>query len=302
MSAPDTPSTDVPNTGPRKVCVIGWPVEHSRSPMIHNTWLERHGIEGEYTKLAVKPEELLDTLRYLPNLGFRGANVTVPHKEAAFEALQPFVDAPAERLQAVNTVYRDPETGEIRGTNTDGIGFWTHLIQSVPGFSGRTAVVLGAGGAARAVVDVLETEGKMKVRLVNRTVARAADMVADIEAKATVYGWDQLAAALEGADLLVNTTTLGMDGQPPLDIDLSPLPEHAVVYDIVYVPLETQLLTQARVRGLKAVDGLGMLLWQAAPGFTQWFGAEVSADDVAAARTLIEADLKAETTKTGEQD
>jgi len=286
MSTPD-----IPNTGPKKVCVIGWPVEHSRSPMIHNTWLERHGLEGEYTKLAVKPEELLDTLRYLPNLGFRGANVTVPHKEAAFEALQPFVDPPAERLQAVNTVYRDPDTGEIRGTNTDGAGFWTHLNQSVHGFNGKTAVVLGAGGAARAIVDVLETEGRMKVRLVNRTIARGASMVADIEAKATVYGWDQLPAALEGADLLVNTTTLGMEGQPPLDIDLTPLPDHAVVYDIVYVPLETPLLTQARARGLATVDGLGMLLWQAAPGFAKWFGVDVSADDVAAARTLIEADL-----------
>ncbi|GAA6156039.1 shikimate dehydrogenase [Pyruvatibacter sp. HU-CL02332] len=284
--------TDIPNTGPRKVCVIGWPVEHSRSPTIHNTWLKRHGIEGEYTKLAVKPEELLDTLRYLPNLGFRGANVTVPHKEAAFEALQPFVDAPAERLQAVNTMYRDPDTGDIRGTNTDGAGFWTHLKQSVPGFNGKTAVVLGAGGAARAIVDVLETEGRMKVRLVNRTVARAASMVADIEAKATVYGWEQLPAALEGADLLVNTTTLGMEGQAPLEIDLAPLPDHAVVYDIVYVPLETPLLAQARARGLAVVDGLGMLLWQAAPGFAKWFGVEVDAEDVAAARALIEADLK----------
>lgn len=282
---------DVPNTGPRKVCVIGWPVEHSRSPTIHNTWLERHGLDGAYTKLAVKPEELLDTLRYLPNLGFRGANVTVPHKEAAFEALQPYVDAPAERLQAVNTIYSHPDTGEIRGTNTDGIGFWTHLIQSVPGFTGKTAVVLGAGGAARAVVDALETEGRMKVRLVNRTVARAASMVSDIDAKATVYGWDQVSAALEGADLLVNTTTLGMEGQAPLTVDLSPLPDDAVVYDIVYVPLETPLLTQARAQGLKTVDGLGMLLWQAAPGFTKWFGVDVSAADVAAARTLIEADL-----------
>ncbi|MGD1935895.1 MAG: shikimate dehydrogenase [Candidatus Phaeomarinobacter sp.] len=282
---------DVPNTGPRKVCVIGWPVEHSRSPTIHNTWLERHGLDGAYTKLAVKPEELLDTLRYLPNLGFRGANVTVPHKEAAFEALQPYVDAPAERLQAVNTIYSHPDTGEIRGTNTDGIGFWTHLIQSVPGFTGKTAVVLGAGGAARAVVDALETEGRMKVRLVNRTVARAASMVSDIDAKAPVYGWDQVSAALEGADLLVNTTTLGMEGQAPLTVDLSPLPDDAVVYDIVYVPLETPLLTQARAQGLKTVDGLGMLLWQAAPGFTKWFGVDVSAADVAAARTLIEADL-----------
>jgi len=287
-------AAEVPQ-GPRKVCVIGWPVEHSRSPTIHNTWLARYGVDGEYTKLAVTPEELADTIRYLPSLGFRGANVTVPHKEAAFEALAPFVDPPAERLQAVNTIYRDPDTGEIRGTNTDGIGFWTHLQQSVPGFSGRTAVVLGAGGAARAIVDVLETEGRMKVRLVNRTVARAASMVADIDAKATVYGWDQIDHALEGADLLVNTTTLGMAGQPDLEIDLAPLSDTAVVYDIVYVPLETRLLKAAAARGLKTVDGLGMLLWQAAPGFARWFGIEVTSEDVDAARALIEADLAGET-------
>lgn len=277
--------------GPRKVCVIGWPVDHSRSPMIHNTWLARHGIEGEYTKLAVTPDELNDTLRFLPSLGFRGANVTVPHKEAAFAALAPFVDPPAERLQAVNTIYRDPDSGDIRGTNTDGIGFWTHLQKSVPGFSGKTAVVLGAGGAARAIVDVLEKEARMKVRLVNRTLARAASMVADIEAKAMVYPWEQLPTALEGADLVVNTTTLGMSGQPQLDIDLAPLGADAVVYDIVYAPLKTALLKQARDRNLHAVDGLGMLLWQAAPGFARWFGVEVDEEDVAAARVLIEADL-----------
>ncbi|MEQ8746394.1 shikimate dehydrogenase [Pyruvatibacter sp.] len=286
--------TDTSPSGPKKVCVIGWPVEHSRSPLIHNTWLARHHIEGEYTRLAVSPDELADTLRYLPTLGFRGANITVPHKEAAFEALTPFVDEPAARLEAVNTIYRDAHTGEMRGTNTDGAGFWTHLKQSVPGFNGKTAVVLGAGGAARAIVDVLENEAGMSVRLVNRTVARAADMVAALDLKATVYDWRHLPGALEGADLLVNTTSLGMTGEPPLEIDLAPLPATAVVYDIVYVPLETPLLAQARARGLKTVDGLGMLLWQAAPGFARWFGGEVDADDVAAARTLIEADLKKE--------
>ncbi len=281
--------------GPRKVCVIGWPVKHSRSPLIHNTWLERHGIDGEYTKFAVEPAELVDTLRYLPTLGFRGANVTVPHKKAAFEALSPFVDPPAERLQAVNTIYRDPDTGDMRGTNTDGTGFLIHLNQSVPGFHGKTAVVLGAGGAARAIVDALEKEAGMSVRLVNRTVARAAAMVADIDLKATVYGWDNLEQALTGADLVVNTTSLGMAGQPPLDIDLAPLPDTAVVYDIVYAPLETDLLKQARARGLATVDGLGMLLWQAAPGFEKWFGQKIDAEDVAAARTVVEADLMKET-------
>ncbi len=289
---------DKPNVlgGPSKVCVIGWPVDHSRSPLIHNTWLKRYGLAGDYTytKLPVPADELSDTLRFLPSLGFRGANVTVPHKEAAFDALAPFVDPPAERLQAVNTIYREIATGEMRGTNTDGTGFLTHLKHSVPGFTGKTAVVLGAGGACRAVADALENDAGMAVRIVNRTVARAADMVAEIGLDAEIYGWEHMAAALDGADLLVNTTSLGMKGQPPLEIDLAPLPDTAVVYDIVYVPLETPLLKAAAARGLACVDGLGMLLWQAAPGFAKWFGIEVTADDVAAAREVIEADLKKE--------
>jgi len=278
-----------------KVCVIGWPVAHSRSPLIHTTWLARHGIKGEYHRVAVPPEELADTLRCLPALGYHGANVTVPHKEAAFAALMPFVDPPAQRLQAVNTVYRDPDTATIRGTNTDGVGFLAHLRHAVPDFDGTTAVVLGAGGAARAIVDALETDAGMAVRIVNRTVARARDMVAALDLKASIYRWEDMGEALRGADLLVNSTSLGMAGQPPLRIDLAPLPAHAVVYDIVYVPLETDLLTQARARGLRTVDGLGMLLRQAAPGFVRWFGEAIDDGDVAAARALIEADLNRDT-------
>lgn len=295
MSAPGPAGAPPPGPppGPRKVCVIGWPVEHSRSPLIHSTWLARHGLAEDYayTRMAVPPEELADTIRHLVPLGFRGANVTVPHKEAAFAALAPFVDPPAERLGAVNTVYRDPETGDLRGTNTDGTGFLTHLKRSVPGFSGTVAAVLGAGGAARAVADALETEAGMEVRLVNRTVARAAGLVADLGLDAAVYGWEHMDRALAGADLLVNTTSLGMAGQPPLDVPLHVLAGGAVVYDIVYVPLETPLLASARAAGLTAVDGLGMLLWQAVPGFERWFGVTVDDADVEAARAAILADL-----------
>mgnify|MGYP005845167981 CR=1 FL=1 len=283
-----------PPPGPRKVCVIGWPVEHSRSPLIHTTWLRRKGLAADYayTRMAVPPDELADTVRHLVPLGFRGANVTVPHKEAACAALAPFVDPPAERLRAVNTIYRDPDTGDLRGTNTDGIGFLTNLERSVPGFPGRVATVLGAGGAARAIADVLEREAGMEVRLVNRTVARAADMVADLGLEAAVYGWEHAGAALTGADLLVNATSLGMTGQPPLDVPLAALPRDAVVCDIVYVPLETPLLATARAAGHRTVDGLGMLLRQAVPGFERWFGVTLDEDEVAAARAAVLADLR----------
>lgn len=284
-----------PLPGPRRVCVIGWPVGHSRSPLIHNTWLARHGL-GEayaYTRMEVPADELADTVRHLVPLGFRGANVTVPHKEAAFAALHPFVDPVAERLRAVNTVYRDRETGDLRGTNTDGFGFLENLRRSAPEFSGSTATILGAGGAARAIADALAREAGMAVRIVNRTVARAAALVADLEIDATVFGWEQMDQALAGADLLVNTTTLGMAGQPPLEVELSGLSDGAAVCDIVYTPLETPLLRAARAAGLQAVDGLGMLLWQAVPGFELWFGIRPDEDDVAAARAALIADLEA---------
>jgi len=252
--------------------VIGWPVGHSRSPRLHGYWLEKLGIDGAYVPLAVRPEDFAHVLRALPRMGFRGANVTVPHKEQAL-ALVDHVEPLARRIGAVNTlVVRDD--GSIEGRNTDAFGFLENLCHGAPHWQPQAgpAVVLGAGGAARAVCAALIDAGVPEIRLINRSTARAEQVAADIGGRFTVLGWDRLAGALEGAALLVNTTTLGMTGQPPLEIDLSPLPAHAVVNDIVYAPLMTDLLVAAAARGNPVVDGLGMLLWQAAPGFEAWFG------------------------------
>ncbi len=252
--------------------VIGWPVGHSRSPRLHGYWLDKLGIDGAYVPLAVRPEDFGQVLRALPRMGFRGANVTVPHKEQAL-ALVDHVEPLARRIGAVNTLVVR-EDGAIEGRNTDAFGFLENLRHGAPHWRAATgpAVVLGAGGAARAVCAALVDAGVPEIRLINRSAARAEQVAADMGGRFAVLGWDRLEGALEGAALLVNTTTLGMTGQPPLDIDLSPLPAHAVVNDIVYAPLMTDLLVAAAARGNKVVDGLGMLLWQAAPGFEAWFG------------------------------
>jgi shikimate dehydrogenase len=260
--------------------VMGWPVGHSRSPRLHGYWLERLGIDGAYVPLAVAPDDFAQVLRALPRMGFRGANVTVPHKEQAL-ALADHVEPLARRIGAVNTlVVRDD--GSIEGRNTDAFGFLENLRRGAPAWRPQAgpAVVLGAGGAARAVCAALVDAGVPEIRLVNRSVARAETVAADIGGMIKVMGWGEIAVAQEGAALLVNTTTLGMTGQPPLEIDLSPLPVHAVVNDIVYAPLITDLLAAAQARGNHVVDGLGMLLWQAVPGFEAWFGVrpEVTAD------------------------
>ena len=265
--------------------VLGWPVAHSRSPLLHGTWLERHGIDGAYLPLPARPERFADAVRALADLGFRGANVTIPHKEAAF-ALCDRLDASAERAGAVNTlVFRD---GRIEGSNTDGFGFLENCAQAVPQWSAAAgpAVLLGAGGAARAIAAALLDAGCPRLTLVNRNAARA-------EALARALGGPVAVAdrpPLEPAALLVNTTSLGMAGEPPLEIGLAPLPAGAVVADIVYVPLETPLLAAARTRGgLHAVDGLGMLLHQARPGFEAWFGAVPVVDE--ALRAVVAADI-----------
>jgi len=264
--------------------ILGWPVAHSRSPLLHGTWLERHGIDGAYVPLAVRPERFADSARALADLGFRGANVTLPHKEAAF-ALCDALAPSAERARAVNTlVFRD---GRIEGSNTDGFGFLESCAQGAPGWraSAGPAVLLGAGGAARAVAAALLDAGCPRLTLVNRNAARA-------EALARALGGPVDVAdrpPLESAALLVNTTSLGMAGQPALELDLSPLPAGAVVADAVYVPLETPLLAAARARGLHAVDGLGMLLHQARPGFEAWFGAAPAVDDEL--RAVVAADI-----------
>jgi shikimate dehydrogenase len=265
--------------------VLGWPVAHSRSPLLHGTWLERHGVDGAYLPLPVRPERFADSVRALADLGFRGANVTVPHKEAAF-ALCDRLSPSAERAGAVNTlVFRDD--GRIEGSNTDGFGFLENCAQSVPGWSAAAgpAVLLGAGGAARAIAAALLDAGCPRVVLVNRTRTRAEALARGLGGPVEVAD----RPPLRDASLLVNTTSLGMAGQPELALDLSPLPAGAVVADIVYVPLETPLLAAARARGLAAVDGLGMLLHQARPGFEAWFGAAPSVDE--ALRAAVAADI-----------
>jgi shikimate dehydrogenase len=259
--------------------VIGWPVRHSLSPRLHGFWLAELGIDGAYVPLAVRPEDFDQALRALPKLGFRGANVTVPHKQAAFAAVDE-KSAVAERLGAVNTVVVGAD-GRLLGDNTDGYGFMQNLAVGAPGLDvkGKLVTVLGAGGAARAIVAALTDAGAAEVRIVNRTRERAEAMAQDLGGPIEPLPWDHLRSAFADTALVVNTTSLGMAGHDPLALDLSQLPPAAVVTDIVYNPLETQLLAAARAHGNVVVDGLGMLLHQARPGFEAWFGKapEVSA-------------------------
>ncbi len=268
--------------------VMGWPIAHSRSPRLHGWWLRHHGIDGAYVPLAVRPEMLEQALRALPVLGFAGCNLTIPHKELALPFLD-HLDDDARRIGAANTIIVRPD-GRLEGRNTDAFGFIAHLRASAPAWqpARRSAVVLGAGGAARAIVCALADAGVREIHIVNRRRDRAVALATAFGAAAA--GWEDLPRLLAGAGLLVNATSLGMSGQPPLHVDLSPLPAGAVVDDIVYVPLETPLLAQARARGLTAVGGLGMLLHQARPGFEAWFGIlpAVEPDLVA----LLEADIR----------
>jgi shikimate dehydrogenase len=254
-----------------KACVIGWPISHSRSPLIHWTWLKEYGIDGAYTAEAVPPDGLEDFLKSLAENGFAGCNVTVPHKEVALALVEEADDA-ARAVGAVNTLWL--ENGALCATNTDVYGFLTHLDLSAPGWDdkGRPATVLGAGGAARAVLKALAERGLADIRLANRTAARAEALAQHFGDAVGPVAWEDRAAALEGCGLLVNSTSLGMEGGSPLELALDALPEDAVVYDIVYVPLLTDLLARAQGRGNRTVDGVGMLLHQAVPGFEKWFG------------------------------
>lgn len=257
--------------------VAGWPVKHSRSPRIHNYWLRRYGIDGVYVPLAIPPERAKDAIRMLPALGIRGLNVTVPNKEEAYKAMDE-VDRWAQRMKAVNTIMvRD---GILYGANTDAFGFLESLREARPDWRADAgpAVILGAGGAARAIVAGLQDAGTPEIRIANRTPDRSAAIRDEFGKPVRPVLWEKRADVLEDAALLVNTTSLGMEGQPALDIDLSKLPADAVVYDIVYVPLETPLLAAARARGNPAIDGLGMLLHQARPGFREWFGTDPVVD------------------------
>lgn len=254
--------------------IMGWPVDHSLSPRLHGYWLREHGIDGAYVPLAVRPEDLDAALKMLPGLGFQGVNVTVPHKEAAADAVDTLTDA-ARRVNAVNTVTVRAD-GSLLGGNTDGFGFMENLKSGVPDWSAAkgVAVVLGAGGAARAISAALLDGGVTELRLVNRTLSRAETLAGEIGGAFKIFSWRDKETALEDAALLVNTTTLGMTGKDSLAIDLQHLPTEAVVTDIVYSPLATPLLNDAADRGNRTVDGLGMLLHQARPGFAGWFGVE----------------------------
>lgn len=250
--------------------VMGWPVGHSRSPRLHGFWLERMNIDGAYLPLPVAPDHFEQALRALPKLGFAGANVTVPHKEQALRLVD-HVDPVAARIGAVNTLVIRPD-GSIEGRNTDACGFLENLRHGAPDWKpgDGPAMVLGAGGAARAVVAALVDSGVPEVVVVNRSPARAEALAADIGGPVRVLPWSEL--DLNGAALMVNTTSLGMTGQPELQVDLGRLAPDAVVTDIVYAPLMTGLLIGAAARGNRVVDGIGMLLWQAVPGFEAWFG------------------------------
>jgi shikimate dehydrogenase len=252
--------------------VMGWPIAHSRSPVIHGHWIEQLGLRGAYVPLAVNPVNLPDALKGLSALGFAGCNLTLPHKVDALNSVHA-LDPVAKQIGAVNTVIVQAD-GSLRGTNTDAFGYIQSLREAQPHWRADSgpAVVLGAGGAARAIVWALADAGVKEIRLFNRSPDKAHDMAAQFGSPVKALAWEQRHDALADAGLLVNTTTQGMQGQPPLDIDLSALPQAALVSDIVYTPLQTDLLLRAKLRGNPVVNGLGMLLHQARPGFEAWFG------------------------------
>jgi shikimate dehydrogenase len=275
-----TPAGPVRLTGSTRLAgIMGWPVAHSRSPALHNYWLAEHRIDGAYVPLPVHPDSLETALRALPVLGFRGCNLTIPHKQLAL-AIVDRVEPLARRIGAVNTVVVAAD-GSLEGNNTDAYGFREAVREAVPGWRPQhgPAAVLGAGGAARAVVAALLDAGVPEIRLVNRGSDRARRLAQDLAAgdgTIVLHDWDARESVLHDAALLVNTTSLGMSGEPALELDLARLPRDALVVDIVYVPLETRLLAAARARGNPVVGGLGMLLHQGRPGFEAWFGAPVS--------------------------
>jgi shikimate dehydrogenase len=272
----------------RAACIIGWPVDHSRSPIIHNYWLKAYGIDGVYRREAVEPAHFESFVQSLAARGYVGANVTIPHKEAALDFAVP--DDRASAVGAANTLWLDDD-GFLQATNTDVEGFLDNLDACAPEWDRGLdhAVVVGAGGAARAVVYGLLTRDVLRITLVNRTEHRAKALHARFGQRVQVAPWETLNDMLGGASLLVNTTTLGMAGQPALAADVGRLPGHAIVADLVYVPLVTPLLQAAKARGLVTADGLGMLLYQAVCGFTLWFGRKPEV--TAQLRAVVEADL-----------
>jgi shikimate dehydrogenase len=272
----------------KAVCIMAWPAAHSRSPLIHNYWIKQHNLNAEYRREAVPPEKFPEFVTHLREHGYIGGNVTVPHKQAVLALSEP--DERARAVGAANCLWYDDDT--LRSTNTDVEGFLANLDATTPGWDRglETAAVLGAGGGARAVVFALIQRNVGRIYVINRSAERAQALQKKFGARVRAAGWDETTGLLGAAGLLVNTTTLGMVGQPPLEINLR-CPASLVVADLVYAPLETGLLKLARERGLRTADGLGMLLHQAVRGFERWFGMrpEVTAE----LRALVEADLGA---------
>lgn len=269
--------------------VMGWPVMHSRSPMLHNYWMERHGLVGRYVPLEIQEAGLEKALRALPALGFAGCNLTIPHKERAM-AMVDHLDPVATRIGAMNCVIVRPD-GSLAGTNNDGFGYISSIEEADPSWradSGPIAV-LGAGGAARAILVGLIDKGAREIRLINRTAARAEALAKEFGGPIKTAPWSARADALEGCAMLINTTSQGMQGKEALELDIGKLPKSAMVSDAIYIPIETDLLIQARARGNRTVNGLGMLLNQARPAFHAWFG--VMPDVTPELRRMIEATL-----------
>ena len=266
--------------------VIGSPIAHSRSPALHGFWLCRYGIAGHYIPMDISQGDLAQALQMLPKLGFVGCNVTIPHKEAALQLADVISDR-AALIGAANTlIFR--KDGKIQADNTDGAGFIANLRQNAPHWNPAAgpAAVLGAGGAARAVVAALIEVGVPEIRIANRSRPRADTLRHDFGAKLQVYEWTEAAEMLEGAATVINTTALGMQGKPPLALSLAALDRRALVTDLVYNPLRTDLLEAAAAMGCTVVDGLGMLLHQAAPGFERWFGTRPEVDEATRAAVL----------------
>lgn len=255
--------------------VIGDPIAHSRSPRLHGHWLTRYAINGHYVPLRIAAQDVAQALRLMPRMGFVGANVTLPHKLTALKNAD-VVTPLAQRIGAANTLTFTDKG--IEADNTDAYGFSQNIRNAVPHWTPQHVAVLGAGGAIRAVLAALLDLGVTEIRLTNRTPQRALDLAAEFGPRLTPIPWAERSEMLDGCDTLINGTSLGMVGAPPLNIDLTRLPKDAVVNDLVYTPLETPLLAQARAHGNTCVDGLGMLLFQAAPGFERWFGRKPSVD------------------------
>lgn len=277
----------IASSGPRLAGVLGWPVAHSLSPRLHAFWLERLGLEGYYVPLAARPESLEHAIDGLAALGFCGFNVTVPHKESILPLLDR-IEPAAARIKAVNTVLVGGN-GRLEGRNTDAHGLLANLAEAVPDWRAttRSALLLGAGGAARAAAVALLDAGLDHIHVANRTKSRADTLANDLkDTRLHPAGWQDRSSLLKESDLVVNTTTLGMTGSAPLDLNLSLLPHHGIVYDIVYRPLETALLKQARERGLRRADGLGMLIHQAVPAFEAFYGQRPEADAATRAHLL----------------